>query len=299
MHTYNLSLPADLQLRLMLPYPVFDDTSARMLLGAYIPGANFICEPLTAPVLTVVFRTSDKPRVVRRGRQITMYDAWKGQPSLLDFIHLAYTIVRLAWLQKGLYVVHSALVNDLLMVGHSGSGKTSTALRMAAGGAKVFSGNKTLIKITDDHRLVAIAGTRTVTAKTGVAELHMPVLGQGKAEYHGRNAYVLQPEFYSPAPEVEIKRIALVHLNNGFDNNTELEPLSALHRLHPFFLDAMNADAIVCGGKAVYAGVLPRSAHSTLAAKLLPALEKLGKVAAVTGSVAFVETRLGEVKQNE
>jgi hypothetical protein len=298
MHTYNLSLPADLQVRLMLPYPVFDDICARMLLGAYVPGVKFAYEPLNAPVLTVAFRQSDKPRVVRRARQVTMYDTWKGQASLLDFIHLTYTLCRLAWLQKGLYVVHSSCVGDLLLVGHSGVGKTSTALRLAAKGGKVFSGNKTLIEITHDARLIAIAGTQTITAKAKVAEQHMPALGQDKVEYFGRNAYVLEPGMYSAEPQVELKRIALVHLNNGADSVSELEPLSGLHRLHPFFLDAQNADAIVCGGKAVYPGTLSRKEHAALAARLLPALEKLGTVLAVTGSMPFVETAL-EVKKNE
>ena len=298
MHTYNLSLPEGLQLRVMLPYPVFDDVYARMLLGAYVPGVRFMCEPVEAPVLSIIFRQSDRPRVVRRSRQVTMYDTWRGQPSLLDFIHLTYTLARLAWLQKGLYVVHSACVDDLLLVGHSGGGKTSTALQLASKGGKVFSGNKTLIRIEADGRLLAVAGTHTITAKSGIAQKHLPSVGEDKVAYVGRNAYLLDPRMYCAEPNVEVKRIALVHLNDGADETSELQPLSALHRLHPFFLDAMNADAIVCGGKAIYPGTLPRNAHATLAIQLLPALQKLKSIVAVTGSMPYVQTAL-EVKRNE
>jgi hypothetical protein len=292
MHTYNLSLPADLHVRLELPYPVFDDPTARLLLGAYLPGTQFSFDP-EAPTLTVTFRQAHKQRVVRAARKITVYDTWNGQASLLDFIHLIYSASRVFWLQKGLYSVHSACVDDLLVVGHSGAGKTSTALRLASKGRKVFSGNKTLLKIDERSRLVAIAGTHTITGKAGDAEKHLPAIGE-KVGYVGRSAFLLEPAMYSLEREVPIRRIAIVHVNDGADSYAALEPLSAMHRLFPFFLDAVNADAVVCAGNAVLPGTPPRGIQQSLAEQLLPALKQHITVCAVTGSMPFIENALEE-----
>jgi hypothetical protein len=292
MHVYNLSLPADLHVRLELPYPVFDDPNARLLLGAYLPGTHFSFEPPVTPTLSINFRQAQKPRVIN-GRKLIIYDTWNGQASLLDFIHLIYSACRLHWLQKGLYPVHSACVDDLLIVGHSGAGKTSTALRLASKGGKIFSGNKTLLKIGEDGRLVAVAGTHTITGKAGDAEKHLPAIGE-KVGYVGRSAFLLDPKMYSLATEVAIRRIAFVHVNDGADAFTQLEPLSALHRLFPFFLDAVNADAVVCAGNAVLPGTPPRGTQKSLTEQLLPALQQNVSVCAVTGSMSFIENALEE-----
>lgn len=296
MPTYNLSLPADLNLRLVLPFPVFDDPQARLLLGAYLPGTNFVYDP-AEPTLTIAFKQSPQQRVTRGGSRITMHDTWRGQASLLDLIHLTYGACRLYWLQQEVYPVHSACVGDLLIVGHSGAGKTSTALRLAAKGHKIFSGNKTLLKIDEHNRLVAIGGTHTITAKAGDANKHLQATGE-KVGYVGRNAFLLDEACYSAEPEVQVRRIAITQLNDGADSCTPLEPLSALHRLFPFFLDAVNADAVVCSGNAVLPGTPPRGSQQALAERLLPALQESVTVWAVTGSMAFIETAL-EVQQNE
>jgi hypothetical protein len=294
MPTYNLSLPADLHLRLVLPYPVFDDPHARLLLGAYLPGTNFVFDPPEEPTLTIAFKQSREQRVARGGHRITLHDHWRGQASLLDFIHLTYGACRLYWLQHELYSVHSACVDDLLIVGHSGAGKTSTALRLASKGRKIFSGNKTLLKIDENDQLVAIGGTHTITAKAADASKHLSA-GAAKVAYVGRTAFMLDDSAYSEAPEVNVRRIAITQVNDGADSFSPLEPLSALHRLFPFFLDAVNADAVVCGGNAVLPGTPPRGSQKALAERLLPALQKHVTVCAVTGSMPFIENAL-EVK---
>jgi hypothetical protein len=224
--------------------------------------------------------------VVRGTRKVTIYDQWKGEASLLDFIHLIYAACRIWWLQHDLYPVHSALVGDLLIVGHSGAGKTSTALHLAAGrGKRLFSSNKTLLKITDDGRLVAVGGTRTITTKAKDADRHLGGLAD-RCQYVGRSAFLLEERAYAQDQLVEVRRIAFVQLNDGADEHSELSPVSALHRLFPFFLD-------VCGGADVLSGAPPRGVEKSLAHRLLPALQHVS-VCAVTGSMQFITTALEE-----
>ena len=68
-----------------------------------------------------------------------------------------------------------------LVVGHSGVGKTAVTLSSLARGNKVFSGNRTLVKIVSKSSggstdgisgeststIIAIAGTRTITTRDG------------------------------------------------------------------------------------------------------------------------------------
>jgi hypothetical protein len=302
MYGYNLHLTGGIYLDIGLPAPVFEQWKARMLLRAYLPG--FSLSPQYddsegehgTPTLSIRFEHSRKKQLVQSAGEIVLRDRWSSEDpgSLLDFIHLLCSAARVLWLQRGMYCVHSACVGKderyVLVVGHSGTGKTSIALNMAAERLfKVFSSNKTLISLTGS-KMKAKAGTRTITTRGADAQRHLA--GVTGIAYAGRWAFKLPDDMYASIDPVTIAAVALARINEGADNCSELSPESALHSLYPYFLDQVNADTVLCGGREVFCGTPPAGCQSRLSAALAKTLKRV-PVYHVTGSVPFITKSLG------
>ncbi|MBY0358494.1 MAG: hypothetical protein K2W82_10880 [Candidatus Obscuribacterales bacterium] len=300
MHSYRLVLPGDISVQVEVPVAVFDNKEARLLAGAYLPGVSFPAGTVRgSPVLNVAFREAE-PYGIEQGRySVVVNHKWHGDGSLLDLIHLLHSAARLVWLKDGLYPVHSACVGDpeknsyVLVVGHSGSGKTSTALELANRGLKIFSANKTLVQVSPAGTMIGMGGTRTITTNAHDVERHGEAAADNVAYKH-RSAFLLDNSKYAPEGRfAAIHKIALVRLNDGAKNCSTLETESALHRLYPFFLDTVNADTILCGGSAVFTGELPALCQPNLIHNLKCALANI-PVLSVTGSMDFVAATLKE-----
>jgi hypothetical protein len=69
-----------------------------------------------------------------------------------------------------------------------------------------------------------------------------------------------------------------------------LSPLSALHTLYPYFLDAVNADVIV-NGRQVFSGAALEGAAGHLAEHLGAALEQL-PVRKISGSTPYMRGKV-------
>ena len=195
--------------------------------------------------------------------------------SEADLPHFLYGMARLALLKNGLFSVHAACVgNDhgkVLIVGHSGDGKTTVALKLIREfGYRLRAGNKTVVRF-EGGTLLAIAGTTTVTEVTP----------------QGRRLFRLDDGQYETRDDLPIRAIVKVKLNDGADSTARLAPLSALHTLYPFFLDAVNADVVVSDGGRVLSGNPPDGVRERLAKDLL---EVLGTVPAhaITGSLHYL-----------
>ncbi len=311
--TYSLNLPGALLMRIEVPVAAFESDAARELAEAYLPGAEFVgissrsgvlhvCT--NEPTLTIRFEESDVCSLSRKGGCYVLRDKWKGEASLMDLLFLCYGAVRRSWLKRGLYPVHAAAL-DLgdggltLLVGHSGSGKTAVTLSAVSRGRKVFSGNKTLVRI-DGDKLIAVAGTRTMTTKAEDVERHLST-GAVKSGYQGRTAFYLNKEHYAPTSPSMVHRIVLPRLNDGAEKARRLGSLAALHKLYPFFMDAVNADIVLSGGKVVLSGNPSEGVREKLTAGLglVLATDDLfgGVKATVTvteleGSMAFINHTL-------
>jgi len=242
----------------------------------------------------------------KNGNSYTFFTSSTDEAGLMDLIFLTYGIVRQKWLKQGLYCVHAACLENQqkqlsLIVGHSGVGKTAVTLSALARGYKVFSGNRTLVKIRpgsskgDPVIITAVAGTRTITTRAEDLARHLPeALENEEVGYEGRSAFSLSKRFYAnPAPQA-VTLISLPRLNDGAEKSRQLSALSALHKLYPFFLDAVNADIVLAGGRLVFAGAPPSGVNKRLASELSQALANL-PVWELEGSLPFINHTLEDL----
>lgn len=320
-HQYLLQLPGDLQILLQLPSPLFADPAACVLLAAYLPGVELIdlTDKRAEELVTISLRQSSKAKlsVSRNANTYTLFAESTSEAALMDLIFLTYGVARQKWLKQGIYCVHAACLEDTqqrlsLVVGHSGVGKTAVTLSSLGRGHKVFSGNRTLVKFAGAENgagsdtvvtIVAIAGTRTITTKAEDLARHLPnaLLEDGQKDqqdeqvaYQGRSAFTLSPRFYAdPTPQV-VTAITLPRLNDGAEKAKQLSALSALHKLYPYFLDAVNADIVLAGGRIVFSGAPPSGVGRRLANELSLALTHL-PVWELEGSLPFINHTLEEI----
>lgn len=316
-HSYYINLPGALLMRVEVPVPAFEPETARILAAAYLPGAEFVGVGSRSgtlhvctknPQLTVVFEESATTGLTVTGGEYRLRDTWRGEASLMDLLFLCYGAARRAWLKRGLYPVHAAAVTLgdgglTLLVGHSGSGKTAVTLSAVARGHKVFSGNKTLVRIDNSGSrtvLTAVAGTRPMTAKAEDVSRHLS-LGTFNAGYQGRSAFYLADQHYAATAPYVVSNIILPRLNDGVEKTKLMTAVSAVHKLYPFFIDAVNADIVLSGGKCVLSGEPRPRVRELLASGLAAALsvDELsgGMQAALTvreveGSMEFVNRTL-------
>lgn len=297
MSTYFVRLPGALVMRLDVPAKVFDNAGARTLLSAYLPGLQFLPRGKWQHDLAIVYEDRDHFEFRDGGNFVNVCDQWQGESSLMDLLFLCYGVARRAWLQKGIYPVHAAALKMAgdgltLLVGHSGTGKTAVTLSSVAGGARVFSGNKTLVTLSDTGVMQAVGGTRPITCKLEDMDRHQSGYAF-KVAYGSRSAFMLKDgDYMSLAPQT-VRRIVLPRLNDGVEKQGRLGDTSGLHKLFPYFLDAVNADIIVSGGKAVLSGNPSADVLQRLAKNLALALPSVS-VIELEGSMQFINRALGE-----
>lgn len=306
-HHYVVKLPGALALRIYVPEPYFTDETARMLASAYLPGAEFLAcgavlgegELVGFTKLTVRFVEASEAKLTVENGSYTLSGTLAGEATLMDLLFLCYGVARLHWLAAGLYPVHAACLAPpdqdglRLIVGHSGVGKTAVTLSSVARGEKVFSGNKTLVKI-ENGVVTAVAGTLPITTKAEDAARHLGAASI-KAGYQGRSAFYLADDCYADSAPQVVRLIVLPRLNDGVEKSKALSALSALHKLYPYFIDAVNGDIILAGGKAVLCGAPAQGVQAQLASSLAGALVGL-PVHELEGSLPFINDTLQNLK---
>ncbi|MBK8224855.1 MAG: ATP-binding protein [Candidatus Obscuribacter sp.] len=318
-HSCIMLLPGDLTVKVETPIAVFHQPEMQMIAHNYLPGLQIRIPADDAQdqahsnvTLTVTWVESPSPSLRAGRRHITLFDRFQGQGSCLDLINLIYSACRLLWHDQGIYSLHSACLSDAdregsaatLLIGHSGTGKTSLALELARRGGKIFSGNRTLVAIREG-KLVALAGTRTMTRSRQTEEQfesaappaseESAVCARAPTDYLERRAYSLAPDAYESRTQVTIATIALARLNDGAAQVEELESLSALHRLFPYFTDAFGADTVLADGALVFVGsiaVAPMKAQRAKLSNDLAGALKSCRCLAVSGSLGFVAAAL-------
>jgi hypothetical protein len=231
-------------------------------MGAYIPGAN-VTDCVDKPDFLITVANTEDHGTLWQDNHIYVISPI-GQKLPDDLYHLLYGMVRKELVERGIYPIHAACVGKgddfTLIVGHSGAGKTTLAHRLVEQhGLKLFSGNKTVVTIADDGQMSAIAGTRTMTALNDKQQRFAYQMGGG--QYESREI-------------VPITKIALVRVNDGVEEVQHLEPLSALHTLYPFFMDAVNSDVIV-NGHEVFNGAVSGDTKTKLVVSLQNALTQI------------------------
>jgi len=150
----------------------------------------------------------------------------------------------------------------------------------------MFSGDKTIVAFGKNTTLHAVAGTRTMTMRTEDVKRHAPLMSE-TISFGNRSAFLLRNDAYASKKEIPITKIVLVRLNDGVEECIKLEPSHSLHTLYAYFLDTVNADTILCGGNAVFSGVMPASSQEYLSNSLSKALHKIPAYT-VSGSLPLI-----------
>lgn len=287
-------LPAKLEATVSSDQDIEVDTGADLLFKAYVPGIEIDDRFPLCPDLTIRHHeTSEDQGLKGSKRDMILRDAWEGKISQ-DLYHLLYSATRVKLLEKGLYSVHAACAENkmddgqILIVGHSGSGKTTTALELVQHRDwKLSSGNKTVVSFNKEGGIEVVAGTTTMTVRDGQSEGYASELGKEIEDYGGRIAFSLDESHYVSVSDRPLKAIVVVRLHDGLRDTHEMNPLSALHTLYPYFMDTVNADAIVAQGQGVYRGRAPKKSTKNLSTNLSSAVSEI-PVYSVAGPLSYV-----------
>ena len=286
----SFKLPGDLTARVTSEADLAVEEEQRMLVRAYVPGLEIVAKPQENPDIHIHHQESTDQKLLSEGNRLTVCDAWRNQFSF-DIYHLLYSAARVKFLEKGLFSVHSSCVEDekghTSIVGHSGSGKTTTALDLVQNhGKKMSSGNKTLIAFDEKATMRVMAGTPTMTIRQSDRERYASVIDR-RITYYDRMAFELNPKQCTSSFGGPLRTIVLVRLHDGLSDTKKMSPTSALHALYPYFLDTEEANTVVCGGYGVFTGTPPEGVPQQLALSLKKALEHV-EVYSVAGPLSFV-----------
>jgi len=266
---HYLSLPGDVHIGITSSQELLLGEKEELLLGAYLPEVKVLDSPLRKVDMAIHHVESADASLAVGNDEIEIHDKWNESfPD--DLPHLLYSVARTLWLRRGYFPTHAACVGDAtftLMPGHSGVGKTTTALEAVSQyDQKLLSGNTTLIQFNEAGGMQAIAGTKTMTLETEDFE-RGEYDSVRSVQYRSRTAFELPANKQANGPQ-NVGRIALVRLSAGLDTWSTPSPLSALHTLYPYFLDAEYADCIVAHGKAIYLGDTPAASRVKLTQEL-------------------------------
>jgi len=265
-----------------------------MALGAHLPEITLLEERPDKIDFTIEHRERSPFSLHQSMGRVTLQEEWHGRLSP-DFVHLFYAVAHRSWLNNGLFPIHAACVGDeergyLLLVGAAGAGKSSTTLScVREHGLRMFSGDKSVIQVDELGAMHAIGGTKVVTTRLRDDDRYAE-MAEEKMEKGGRRIFRLKESYSATADKVAIKAIVILRLNDGYDHEERLSPLSALHTLYPFFMDSERGDVLLDGGNALYDGGLTREQKLNNAPRLAQAVKKLPALQLI-GSMDFVTQR--------
>lgn len=294
MNDILLTLEPDLSIQISSTQDLEVTDKTKIISKAYLPGVSWDEKPWKSPDLTIRHFESSKRKLEVQDDTIQIYDLW-GNQIPLDLWHLSYSVARLQHLRRDRYPIHAACAGTdghTLLVGHSGTGKTSILLEMILRhGWKVYSGNKTVTSFESENGIKALSGTSTITLASG-EEAKYAALGQ-TTQYSNRGSFDLDLKHYETRQQVDIDSIMLVQLNDGAAIADKLSSLGAMHTLYPYFLDTVNADTVVCNGEAVFSGTPPDGTQRKLAKHLQNTLPSI-PIYRIVGSMDFVTNKITE-----
>lgn len=259
----------------------------RYLLEAYVPGIK-IMDTDEKPRSRIIHKEKRHATAQVNDGLIELTGEWKGELSS-EVYHILGGIARNHYIANKNFPVHAACagLDDLVLItGHSGSGKTSVSLALyEKHGWRFASGNKTVVEFNGSSMHLK-SGTKTMTGKVNDLKKY-----DDEVIYGNRKAFQLPPDRYVDSGS--IGSIVLVRLSDGRREWEEIEGISRLHTLYPFFLDSVNSDVIV-SGKAVLDGTSSTAAKEYLVDRLSSSSAPVYKA---TGPIDHIADRIAEVSR--
>jgi len=282
------SLPGNLTLK--LESDVLDTLHPEdvLLAQAYLPGL----QPVSAPASTVADivlthrQTTTTSSFEETGRcTAVLHDTWTDRVSM-DTFFLLYGLTRRALLDHHLFSVHAACVEDdagaILLVGHSGAGKTRIALELIQQGKLLFAGNKTVVEWSPFGSMEAVAGTQTMTLHKKSTSTDEEIVSYGE-----RKAFMVMKQQQTISSRIPVRAIVFVRLNDGVETVEHLSQTSAFHQLFPFFLDLVNADVLIGHTGNILKDERPNGIESFLVTHLWNSFQTL-PIVRVEGSLVYL-----------
>lgn len=289
------SLPGNLTLKIESDFLKILHPEDLILAQAYLPGLKPISasDSAIADIVLTHRQTTEPTSFEETGRcTVVFHDTWTDRVSM-DTFFLLYSLMRRALLKQHLFSVHAACVEDdagaILIVGHSGAGKSRTALALIQHGKRLFSGNKTVIAWTASGSMEAIAGTQTMTQ-------HKKTKSKNENEilYGERKAFTVTEQQHARQSHVPVRAIVFVRLNDGVESKEHLSQTSALHRLFPFFLDLVNADVLIGTAGNILTDKRPEGIESFLIVHLRNSIKAI-PVLRVEGSLQYLSETISSL----
>ncbi len=259
-----------------------------VLLRARVPGISLLSDNDIKPDLIIEHNESSNLSFVQEKDRCIIYDTW-GSKIPDDVYHLIYGMVRSKCISMNIFPVHSACMGSdeyILLVGHSGSGKTSILIEsLQDPRIDVFSGDKTFVSF-EDSTLKAIAGTKSITIRKRDFENLDDKYFKNFIDY-GDRIVLKEVKSSSVDDSVNIKAVVLVRVNDYIQEIKKEDMQSALHTLYPFFLDTIKVDVILDRLGEVYIGDSSVDSHKHLFSSLSKTLTTV-PVYSATGSSKFI-----------
>jgi uncharacterized protein (TIGR00661 family) len=276
---FNFMLPAGVTVQFISDSVALISDKDFTVLSTYNPGIKRYEGEIADPVIKITHTESDTFSFAQRKTQVDIHDSWKGTlPD--DFAHLLYACARLAWLERGVFPVHAACIGDdtlgyTLIVGHSGSGKTTVSLQgVFHNHLLLYSGDKTLIKIEPNGEVRAIAGTKMVSIRNSDRPLWEGSI-ESPVSYADRILFSLHDQQYASTSAVTIKSVVMLKLSDFDCSFSEINFPMSLHLLYPYFMDKAREDITIANGKGVFDGSPSQDTKERLTKSLSLAIQSI------------------------
>ena len=180
-----------------------------------------------------------------------------------DFPHIVYGILRNYWIENEMYPVHSICFKNSLIIGHSGTGKTTLAKNVLNKGIDIFSFDKTIVSFEND-KLKAKLGTDIISSRKNENERTLTTYIKNESEININQIYVFA---------IKKKELKVIEIDNNLVS----------HQLYPYFLDVTKIDVLFDNGKGIFNGTTSIESKLKLFASLNNWVNKNKSVKFISG----------------
>lgn len=202
--------------------------------------------------ISITFKDSLDPQLRFDLQSLKIYDFYNSS-WLLDLPHLIYSYLKYVFFHKNIYFVHSCMIQNTLLIGHSGSGKTSLCIQALEQKLSINSCDRTCV--TFEHKadelnnelvtLHVISGTDVLSVRQEEKQPNLPMTNSSA----DRNIYGI-----TMSDSHTIEKIKLFHISPN-KKEKSIEGLSKVHQLYSFFIDNIKSDCFVQNGKFIFSPV--------------------------------------------
>lgn len=202
--------------------------------------------------ISIEFKDSLDANISFDLQNLRIYDIYNTS-WLIDLPHLIYSYLKYAFFHKNIYFVHSCMIQNTLLIGHSGSGKTSLCIQALEQGLSVQSCDRTCITFensvdksgSSQISLKVLSGTDILSVRQEEKQPNLPIIGKSGE----RNIYSV-----NMCCTNTVEKIKLFHIGQN-KKEKAIEGLSVVHQLYSFFIDNIKSDCFAQNGKFIFSPV--------------------------------------------